>query len=202
MIAIVTDSSAGISREDAKEWDINIVPMTYSSENKQFFEDYIGKNREEYERLIERDDGDLRTSQSSVRAFHLIFRILLHKGYDILCLCISSRLSGTYNNACMVAKNLDEQRIRVVDTKATSGGLFLLAREAQRKAQEGMALEELNEYIRAYRKKVHTSFTVKDMGPLRRRGRHERRARTASLSGARSSKGSPGNRHQPLEKRR
>ena len=43
MIAIVTDSSAGISREDAKEWGISIVPMTYTADEKQFFEDYIGK---------------------------------------------------------------------------------------------------------------------------------------------------------------
>ena len=39
MIAIVTDSSAGISREDAKEWGISIVPMTYTADEKQFFED-------------------------------------------------------------------------------------------------------------------------------------------------------------------
>ena len=107
MIAIVRDSSAGISREDAKEWGISIVPMTYTADEKQFFEDYIGKDRN-YEDLIEQDDGGLRTSQSSIRAFTHIFRYLLGKGYDILCLSISSRLSGTYNNACVAARNLDE----------------------------------------------------------------------------------------------
>lgn len=172
MIAIVTDSSAGISREDAKEWGISIVPMTYTADEKQFFEDYIGKDRN-YEDLIEQDDGELRTSQSSIRAFTHIFRYLLGKGYDILCLSISSRLSGTYNNACVAARNLDEEKahIRVVDSRTTSGGLFLLAREAKRKIQNGATLEEAAAYVHDIRSQMETHFTVKDMAPLRRSGR-------------------------------
>jgi len=170
MIAIVTDSSAGITREDAREWGITVVPMTYTTSDKQFFEDYIDKNRQ-YEELIEKDQGEMRTSQSSLRAFQHIFSILLRRGYDILCLCISARLSGTYNNACMIAASLDPKRIRVVDSRTTSGGLFLLARDAKRKADAGTALDELVEYMLDARNNVHTHFTVRDMAPLRRSGR-------------------------------
>jgi DegV family protein with EDD domain len=143
--------------------------MTYSLGNQVYTEHFIGENGE-YEQLL-RSSQDIRTSQSTPHAFHETFLTLRAAGQDVLCLTISSRLSGTYSNASMVARELGDERIRVVDTATTAGGMLLMIREARKLATQGFSLEQVHGALLALRPRVRTLFTVKDMGPLRRSGR-------------------------------
>ena len=100
MIAIMVDSAAGISRQEAEQLGAHYVPMTYTVDRQQFVEHYIGENGQ-FEPYIERDDVERRTSQASASAFITAFERQLAKGRQVLCITISSRLSGTYANAVM-----------------------------------------------------------------------------------------------------
>ena len=55
MIAIMVDSAAGISRQEAEQLGAHYVPMTYTVDRQQFVEHYIGENGQ-FEPYIERDD--------------------------------------------------------------------------------------------------------------------------------------------------
>ena len=125
MIAIMVNSAAGISQQEAEQLGAHYVPMTYTVDRQQFVEHYIGENGQ-FEPYIERDDVERRTSQASASAFITAFERQLAKGRQVLCITISSRLSGTYANAVMAAKEVNADEIKVLDSRNCAGGIYFL----------------------------------------------------------------------------
>ncbi len=171
MIAIVTDSSAHLYREEAEALGVTVVPMTYSLSGQQTFHEGYMDDNGDYEHLVDANMEKLRTSQASYSSFMGEFMELLEAGADILCLTISSRLSGTFGNALTAARDLAPERIQVVDSMTTSGGLYQMVREARRLLDEGMTLSETVAALNAMKDSVRIIFTVDDIAPLRRSGR-------------------------------
>lgn len=171
MIVIVTDSSAALTREDAQQLGATLVPMSYSVAGRSLFlESYSGENGA-FEQLIARDPLQNRTSQATLSAFLSTFEEIVSEGNEVLCLTISSRLSGTYGNALMAAREIGQQHIQVVDSRTAGSGIYLLARRGRRLIDSGMSLTEAALELRRTRDKVGNVFSVDDMGPLRRSGR-------------------------------
>lgn len=171
MIAIVADSSAYLTRAEAASLGVTIVPMTYSVEGGGLYaEDYVDANGE-YEALIAQNIDRMHTSQATMSAFMSAFDDLLAEGRDVLCLTISSRLSGTYANARMAASEVDSKRIEVVDSLNTGAGYFYLLKMARTLLDGGMPLKEAAARLREERACIRTVFSVDDMMPLRKSGR-------------------------------
>ena len=171
MTAIVADSSAYLTRAEADSLGVTIVPMTYSVEGGGLYtEDYVDANGE-YEALIAQNIDRMHTSQATMSAFMSTFDDLLAEGHDVLCLTISSRLSGTYANARMAASEAGGDRIEVVDSLNTGAGIFYLLRLARKLLDEGLTLKEVAARLREERAHIRTVFSVDDMMPLRRSGR-------------------------------
>ena len=137
MIAIVTDSTAYLTHEEAVALGVVVVPMSYSfSDNQSFNEGCIEADTRAEQEVAEHIDT-VHTSQASLNGFINTFKRLKSAGYEILCLTISSRLSGTYANAVLAAKEVGKQRIEVVDSLTTCSGLYLLIREARMRIRSG-----------------------------------------------------------------
>ena len=172
MIYIVTDSTVYISRAEAEAMRVTVVPMTYNVDGRgtSFHETYIDENGA-YEEIITQNMERMRTSQASYASFLSIFSDLLTDGHEILCLTLSSRMSGTYGNALMAAKSLNTNHIAVVDSLTTAAGLYLLVRRARALADAGRSLHETAAEVKALRANCRTFFSVDDMTPLRMSGR-------------------------------
>jgi DegV family protein with EDD domain len=167
MIVIATDSTASLTKQEARQLGVIYIPMTYTVNGVQYTEKYEGDNGD-FAALIE-STQDLHTSQAAVGVYERTFRALRRAGFEVLCLTISSRLSGTYANATACAREIPG--VRVVDTRTTAIGLAFLVYEARRMIQRGLSLEETAQQIADMRDCVKTMFTVEDMRPLRRSGR-------------------------------
>lgn len=171
MIAIVTDSSAYLYRAEAERLGVTVVPMSYSLPGQPPFNESYMDASGDYERVVVQNIDKLRTSQATFSAFMSVFNDLVDAGAQVLCLTMSSRLSGTYGNARMSAKETDPENIAVVDSRTTSGGLYLMILEARRMINAGMGLHEVARALRELRDSIRTTFTVDDITPLRRSGR-------------------------------
>lgn len=170
MISIVTDSSAHLTRAEAQALGVTLVPMTYSSGPLPYTESYIDQCGQ-FERLVAENMDRMRTSQATFSAFMSTFDDLAATGDEILCLTMSSRLSGTYGNARMAAQETAPERIQVVDSLTTSGGLYLMILEARKLIDRGLSLEAIARELCAMRGRVKIIFSVDDIQPLRRSGR-------------------------------
>lgn len=170
MIAIVTDSTSYMTKREAQEMGIRIVPITYYALGRMYLETYADLNGD-FVTLLKQNNGKCQTSQPGIGVFMSTFDELLRQGFDVLCLTISSRLSGTYSSASIAAKEIGDKKIRVVDSLTTAGGLYMLIKEAKKMAEQNMEVGQIASEIERLREKIAIVFSVDDMTPLRKSGR-------------------------------
>src|SRR5215210_5381656 len=130
-VAVVTDSTAYLPPEHIARHGIHVVPLYVV-----FGGDRTVKESEitDYPAFFEELRGAESlptTSQPSVGDFIACFEELLSQGRDVLSAHISAGISGTYDSARQAAEQLEREgkggeRVRVVDSSTTAGGLGLL----------------------------------------------------------------------------
>jgi DegV family protein with EDD domain len=170
MIRIVTDGTACLSYSLATQMGVRVVPVTYSVAGRLYHESYLD-NSGEAERLIAENPGKCLTSHPPVAVFADVFRNLMKDGGEVLCLVISSRLSGTFSSATIASRDVDTDRIAVVDSLTTAGGLTLLLKYARTLIDQGLTLDEVVRDVEAKRGEIGIAFSVNDMSSLRKSGR-------------------------------
>lgn len=164
---LVCDSTACISRAEARALNAIVVPMHYIKDGREAFQEGFIEDWEPGDKL---DLLNYSTAQAPTGAFAEVFSRLKAQGHQALCLTISSRLSGTYQNALQAANEAGEG-FAVVDSRATAGAMFLLLCHARRLLDSGLSPGDCVEKLMALRKRTRTIFTIQDMDPLRRSGR-------------------------------
>lgn len=168
MISIVCDSTVYMTSKEAEQLGVNIVPVSYYTPEKSYDETYIEQNGE-YETIISRQN--CKTNHTNIAVFLTAFKKLLSEGSEILCITLSSRLSGTYSSAKVAAKETGSDKIMVVDSLSTAGGMFILASMARKLIDENRSLIEVAMALEQARDKINIIFSVNDMKPLRKSGR-------------------------------
>lgn len=137
-IAILTDSGSEITPKIAQEYGIELIPLhiNYSDES---FNDFTVKPKYIYDNI---DREVPKTSIPSLGDIVDKFKEIKEKGFDkIICISISSKLSGMYN-ACMLAKSqVEDVDIEVFDSKNISMGTGFFAIFARKLINEGLSFE-------------------------------------------------------------
>lgn len=168
MYTVVTDSSVYMTQKESEGLNVKIVPLSYSVNNQIFLEGYAGENGDFKELL--HSVRSSKTSQVSVGSFLSVFNELIRRGHKVLCITISSRLSGTYANAIKAAQELGSKDILVIDSLSTAGGLrFLVEKACELSKNTGLNVAA-NE-IEKMRDQVGVAFSVDEMESLRKSGR-------------------------------
>lgn len=171
MTIIVTDSTAYLTRSETTILGVRVVNMSYSLDGAACIRRAALRKTPPARKWSPSTWGRLRTSQAGFSAFMSVFDDLILAGHDVLCLTISSRLSGTYGNARIAARETAPDKIEVVDSLTTGGGLYLLIKEARRLLDGGLTVQETAQRLRVLRGRVKTVFSVEDISALRSSGR-------------------------------
>ena len=169
MLALVTDSTCGLTREEAHALGVRVLPMTYVTDLARHSEGFVGENGD-YAQLLAKS-SHVTTEAVRTSAFERVFRERLAAGDDVLCLTISSRLSGTHRSAEEAAEAVGSERVAVVDSWHTAGALEFMLRRARALADAGHTLSEVASELVEGRAGTQIVFSVPDMGALKRSGR-------------------------------
>src|SRR5689334_22463896 len=97
-IAVVTDSTSYIPKEVLKKENITVAPQVLIWEGKTY-QDGIDIEPTEFYTRLKTAKAMPTTSQVSVVTMQNIFQELVDKGYDVVGLFVSSKLSGTQQSA-------------------------------------------------------------------------------------------------------
>ena len=173
---ICSDASMDVDLTKISSREIAFIPMEYmvgeevrtsvGPESTEVMHDY-------YEKL--RLKLPTRTSQISFVNYMDYFHPYAEKKQGVLCLCLSSGLSSTYDSACLAVKTLKEEyadaEIEVVDTLGATGGMGLLFECAIRNRENGMSLSQNAVWLREAAKNIVYWFKVEDLMYLKRGGR-------------------------------
>lgn len=168
MIAIVTDSSVGYSSaEIADRGIVSVVPLNYYIGGSSFEEKASDKNGA-FMPLLQ--GAPCKTAQPALNSFIQTFSSLVSKGCDVICIVLSSYLSGTYSSAKFAAGQVGGN-IRVIDSRTIGAGMHLLVDEAVNLVKAGVAFERAVEMLEALKSKIGIVFTVETLDNLTAGGR-------------------------------
>ena len=138
---VITDSSSGISQEDAKKLGVVVLPLTLSYKGKDYL-DGIDITTDEFYKMVfeeEKKEGllqqvkshfkvnnPIKTSMVTPVAFENAMKDVLKDGYIPVVLPISSVLSGTYNSALIAKDSLENEEIYVEDSHTALGSVKVM----------------------------------------------------------------------------
>lgn len=171
--SITTDSNSDLPQEYIDRFHTTIIPQYYSFGETVYGDELHMPPAEFYERMRK---GELPGSQANNPAvIEEKFRALLDRGLDIIHIAFSSALSGSYNNVCMVARELLEEytdaNITVIDSLNVSLGESIMVLHANSLKEKGASYEETVNAIEALIPHINVQFTVDDLFHLQRGGR-------------------------------
>lgn len=168
-------STADLSKEHFLERDIKYVCYHYEIDGKHYLDD-LGETMDFADFYKAMEDGAMtKTSQVSVGEYEEYWDQFLKEGKDIIHVCLSSGISGTYNSA-NIAKDLMEEKypdrkIYVVDSLNASAGFGLIMDKLADMRDAGMSIDEVYEWLMNNRLKCHAWFFTSDLTYLVRGGR-------------------------------
>ncbi|OXL84810.1 MULTISPECIES: DegV family protein [Paenibacillus] len=170
---IVTDSTADIPEDIAKQHDIHVVPLRLMF-GEDTFEDGVDISAEVfYKRLVQSEQLPT-TSQASPADYMQVYQEIMNEypGSPIISFHISSGLSGTYQSATIAKSMLEgDPDITIVDSKSASYGFGLLVVHAARLAAEGKTVEEIVRSVEEVRRQRKLYFLVDTLEYLQKGGR-------------------------------
>ena len=136
MIRILLDSSADFSAEEAKERNMELVPINITMNGKNYLDGVDITKDEFYDLLVSSEEFPM-TAQPSPQDYLDIFEDAKEKGDSVVYLSLSSGLSGTFQSATL-AKNMAEyDEIYLVDTLSATRAIRLMAEYACKLREEG-----------------------------------------------------------------
>jgi len=167
-IALVTDSTADLTEEIQKKYNIHVVPLKVRFKDKEYLDGEL--TSEEFYKKLEQEKELPVTSQPSPEDFANMYRKLLKDHDEIISIHISSGLSGTVNAAHLAKQSLNGN-IHIVDSKTISLGIGLMVTEAARNISEGLSALQIVEGLSKVRKNIETLFTLNTLEYLQKGGR-------------------------------
>ena len=174
-VAVVTDTTHYLPREMVEANDLRQVSLYVNWQGRHDREVDLPDFDSYYEHLLSAAELPT-TSQPSIGDFIEVYEPLLAEGRDIVSIHLSAGISGTHETARQARAQLEEQgaggeRIEVVDSETSAGGLGLVVLAAGAQARAGGDRARVAEQARAARAALQMWFCVDTLEFLRRGGR-------------------------------
>lgn len=166
MIRIVTDSTAEFTQEEAKRYGIDVVPLFVSANGKTYL-DRIDITPNEFFEMLKHTLP--KTSQPNPQMFADVFS--KYPNDEIICLSVSSKISGTIGSAQLGAREAGVKKIAIIDTLHTVTTLKIIVLEAIRLRDEGKSFDEIVSEVDNLIKKARILIGIETLEYLQKGGR-------------------------------
>jgi DegV family protein with EDD domain len=166
--AIVLDSTSDLPEGHGRpSW--RVVPLYVRFGDEEARREYVDVSSAEFYRRLRESDQPPKSAQPSPADFATVFEELSE--YErILCVVLSAKLSGTFTSAELAAQDFGG-KVRVLDSKVTSGGTVILTDAIQRRLDRGTDDDEVDAVVQRFQRERGLLFTVDTLEYLVRGGR-------------------------------
>ena len=168
-VYIVTDSTADLTEEEVKQFEISIVPMNISIDDENYI-DGVTITKDEFKQKMIASAELPKTAQPSIGRFVEVYDELGKNGDSVISIQMMRSISGTVD-AARQAADITETNVTVVDSDFTSRSMGMIVKEAAKTAQEGKTVEEILEIVEDAKKRTTLYLTVVNLDNLIKGGR-------------------------------
>lgn len=173
---IVSDGSCDIPESVAQEHDISVVHFLVSFDGAAYQKEGPElKLSELYRQMVEHPDTYPKTAAPSPDAFYQAFEERARRGEDIICICISTKLSSSVQSAeiarQMLADSYPGVRVAVIDSLCATLMQSAFVLEFCRMRDAGKSFDQALDAVDALRRSGRILFTVGNLDYLQHGGR-------------------------------
>ncbi len=172
-VKLMVDSACDIARDELVAAGAAFLPMRVNIAGHEYL-DGVDLGHEEFYAKLAQGKELPRTSQVAPGFFEEAFRRALAKDDEVVCITVSSGLSGTCASALLARDELpllQRRRVHVVDSENVSIGEQVLTRLALRLAAQGCTAAELVDELNVRKQDVRVYALLDTLEYLRRGGR-------------------------------
>ena len=169
-IAIITDSGTDTPADFVAAHDVRVIPLRINYSDGSSYENGVDITTED---VVRRFDEEIpSTSLPSPMKIQQTFEQAKRDGYTgAVVVTISSGLSATHETVSMVARQMEDFPVVMVDTKSIGIAAGFVVMEAVRQVEAGTPLERLGSVLTAASERVRVFFSVQKLDFLRKGGR-------------------------------
>lgn len=168
-IAVITDSGTNVPHAFVEQYDVRIVPLliNYSDGTYQSEVDITS------DEVVKRMETEVpTTSLPSPSTILAALEQARSDGYEkAVCVTISSGLSATNQTCHLVANQIKDFPVEVIDTKSIGVAAGMVVMDAALLIEDGVPFEELPGRLNALAEQTWVIFSVDDLTYLRKGGR-------------------------------
>ncbi len=177
MIKILVDSSSDYTMTEIENNGFHFVPLNILLGGKHYRDGIELKPDDFYELLI--SSGDFpKTSQPSPQDFADIFEDAKSKGDEIICILLSSALSGTCQSAHLAKDMVDYEGIYIIDSLAATVMIKFMGDYAAKLITDGFSAKEVVSKVENMRKNIKVVAALDTLEYLCKGGRLSRASAT------------------------
>ena len=164
---IILDSSSDMNIDFIKDEEVGfeIVPLTIRVKDKDFVDD----DKLEIDKMLEEMHSYNGKSTSSCPSPYKYIEACSGE-YNFI-ITISSKLSGSYNSACLASNMIKDKKVFVIDSKLTSGAMILIAKKVYSLIKEEKDYQSICQEIEKYRDERNLLFVLDSFDNLIKNGR-------------------------------
>jgi DegV family protein with EDD domain len=171
-IAIVTDSTAYIPPNLVQKYNLTVTPQVLIW-GDETFEDGVDIQPAEFYARLKTAKVMPTTSQVSISNMKATFESLVEKGYDVLAIFLSAKLSGTIQSAVQAKDMMDTagEKVTFIDSNSTAMAMGFQVLAAARAVEDGANLDDAIALAEKAREHTGVYFAVDTLEFLHRGGR-------------------------------
>jgi len=181
-LKIITDSASDIPKWVIQEYDLHVIPTPVVIDEKDYFDGETMWPEEFYQILV--SGKDIKTYHINSQMFYDHFLPFAQKGDEVVYICFSTGIAGTFNAANIAKTELLEQypnfELTIIDSKCASLGFGLVTYYALLMQKNGATKQEIIDAIEWHCDHMEHVFTVNTLEYLFKGGRL---SRTSAIAG-------------------
>lgn len=168
-IDILVESASDLQKGNRHGVTVNVLPIKVLFEDGEYEED-VTMTKDLFYTKLKQCTTLPKTSQITPYAYEQAIEASLNKGNQVLVLCISSALSGCYQNAMNIKQQYDHDVV-VIDTQSATIGIGLLVDYAISCIQQGATLQQVQQQLEQKKKEVCVFAALDTLENLEKGGR-------------------------------
>jgi len=169
-IAIVVDSACDMPSEWLDKYQIHMLPLHLQLGDSTYL-DKVTLGADTFYKKLEEVNEQPKSSQPSLDTITMLYEQLLVNYDHVISIQLSEKLSGTYQACCNAAKQVDPERIHVINSRTLSGAYGLLVHRAAEAVLSGQSIDEVIASIESWIPRTEILVSVPTLKFMIRGGR-------------------------------
>ncbi|HIT17461.1 MAG TPA: DegV family protein [Candidatus Caccosoma faecigallinarum] len=172
---IICDSACDLPKDLVTKYDIDVVSFYVSFDDQNYYKEQEKSTQDFYQQMVDHPGVYPKTSMPTVEEYFHVFEQYVKEDIPVICICISSKLSGSYNGARLAKQDILEKypqaKIEVIDSYLLTAIEGMLALELARMRENQVSFEEAITNIEKLKETGKIYFTIGSVDYLAHGGR-------------------------------